>query len=295
MKFALRAFLLPASLALLATASTVGCGNFAVNGLWDREGIDPGPAPGGNGGNDFASGGAGGGGGAGASDGGASTALLPYNDSYSYLCGGNDPLCHAGTDDCTQGGDPHMGGNNDDPDPSALGCQLDAPNGTTIAICGPVGTFGESDPCATAADCSSGLGCAATASGGLCRAYCCGNVEECPKETYCAPVPMANLPTPIPVCTPTTPCELLNDATCPNGQTCAIVRSHGVTSCVDPGPNQLDEPCPCAAGLFCSKVTKSCVKLCHTDGNYDECGNGAECYGGVDDLYPPGYGICIAY
>ena len=33
----------------------------------------------------------------------------------------------------------------------------------------------------------------------------------------------------------------------------------------------------------------------HTDGNADpsECGANGSCYGGVDDVYPPGIGTCV--
>ena len=74
----------------------------------------------------------------------------------------------------------------------------------------------------------------------------------------------ASAPQLIPVCIPVNTCQLLHDDTCLNGQTCAIVRADGTTSCVEPGLGHDGDPCSCAAGFTCSKITNTCLKLCDT-------------------------------
>jgi hypothetical protein len=96
----------------------------------------------------------------------------------------------------------------------------------------------------------------------------------------------------VPVCVPTTNCQLLDDGSCPDGQTCSIVRASGTTSCVDPGQGQLGQACPCAAGLVCAKLTNLCKKLCHIGQDEVDCPNGGTCQGGSMG-YPDGIGICV--
>ena len=144
------------------------------------------------------------------------------------------------------------------------------------------------------AHCANGLGCVTTASGGICRQYCCADVEACPEDSYCAPTMMAEAPIPIPVCTPVQKCSLLDDSSCKNGQVCTIVRDKGTTSCVDPGIGQRGEPCPCAAGYVCAKLTNTCLKLCHIGEDATDCEGGGACQGGVMG-FPSGIGICVGY
>ena len=143
------------------------------------------------------------------------------------------------------------------------------------------------------ADCGVGLACVATASSGLCRPYCCGQVEECPIDTYCAPTAMAESAIEIPVCLPAYKCKVLDEATCPTGQTCTIVRDDGTTSCVEVGEGVRGDACPCAPGHVCSKFTNTCLKLCHIGNDAEDCGAGS-CQGGVM-AYPEGIGICAGY
>jgi hypothetical protein len=178
-------------------------------------------------------------------------------------------------------------------------CQLIPQKDTAIAECAPAGASGEGVVCQNAQDCMPGLGCAATPNGGgVCRSYCCGNAEtDCPAKTYCAPQPMSEdkasaEPVAIPVCIPTTNCQLLNDATCTAGLTCAIVREDGTTSCIPPGQGQLNEPCPCAAGFVCTQLTNACKKLCRNGKDAEDCGGMATCQVGSAG-YPEGYGVCV--
>jgi hypothetical protein len=283
----------PALLGAGMMTSPVACGQFTLiaERFGDKDiGFDPPPAGAGGAGLYRNDGGAGGGN----EGGGTATTSGSGAGSFSHLCGGSAAMCTPGTDDCTPGGDPNMGGGS--PDASKIGCQLSATSSLTEAKCGPVGSFGDGDPCSTVADCQAGLGCVATTEGvSLCRPYCCGDVNECPDDTYCAPEPMAESLVQIPVCIPASNCELLNDATCKNGQTCTIVRDDGTTSCVDPGTGASDEACPCAAGFYCSSSSGVCLELCHTEGDDAECGADGKCQGGVKGPYPVGFGVCVTY
>jgi hypothetical protein len=178
-----------------------------------------------------------------------------------------------------------------------MSCSLAPAIGAAVAACTPAGSFAEGEPCNSADNCASGLGCASTANGGVCRSYCCGDVELCPMNTYCDLQPMAEdtLNTPqlsIPVCVPTTNCELLNDAmTCPAPLTCTIVRADGTTSCVVPGAGVLNDPCPCAAGYVCSKLNNECKKLCHIGQDAVDCDGTGSCLE-VGPGFPAGFGVC---
>jgi hypothetical protein len=185
------------------------------------------------------------------------------------------------------------GGENDAGVPVTLTCKLSPISGAAVAGCTTAGDSVVSNPCQTAGDCGVGLACIATPSGGVCRPYCCGEVEACPLDTYCAPVPMAEAAVKIPVCLPAYKCKPLDDSTCMNGQTCTIVRDDGTTSCVDPGDGSRGDSCPCAAGQVCSKITNTCLKLCHIGNDTADCGAGS-CQGGVMG-YPDGIGICVGY
>ncbi|WP_437277304.1 hypothetical protein WME90_39635 [Sorangium sp. So ce375] len=220
----------------------------------------------------------------------------PYT-RFAHLCG----------DGCTPGGDPiecsSDGGDGAGaglPGAQTLRCQLVLDDGDVIPSCRPVGRYEAGGPCHSSADCAAGLGCvAADGGGGVCRQYCCGNVEGCAAGTYCDERPMAEsavagcAPVPIPVCVPAMNCELLNDSVCPEGLTCTIVREDGTTSCVVPGEGRADERCPCAPGFVCSMLTNQCKQLCRIDSRAQDCGAGAKCQGG-SAIYPAGFGVCVS-
>lgn len=222
----------------------------------------------------------------------------PYT-RFAHLCG----------EGCTPGGDPTECSSSGGADSSSstggtstqtLHCQLTLVDGKATPGCGPVGRFGAGGPCHRGSDCAFGLGCAALdGEGGVCRQYCCGNVESCAPGTYCDERPMAESvvegsdPVPIPVCVPAVNCELLNDSACPAGLTCTIVREDGTTSCVAPGVGRADEVCPCAPGFVCSMLTNQCKQLCRVDGGAQDCGTNAKCQGG-SAVYPAGFGVCVS-
>lgn len=179
-----------------------------------------------------------------------------------------------------------------------LGCQVAGTEASPKSICAPTGPGEDNAACNSASDCKPGKGCVLSAAGvSICRDYCCGDLEDCPKSppdviTYCTPRPMAeDTERKIPVCLPTTPCTVFFDSMCPDDQTCSVVRTDGSTSCVDKGTGTQCEACPCAAGFMCS-TTGTCLKLCHTSGaTPDEC-EGGVCQGGVLNL-PAGVGQCV--
>lgn len=179
-------------------------------------------------------------------------------------------------------------------------CQLVVDDGGTLAPeCNFPGGGAYNDPCTSVTNCGAGLGCAVVGDpsssepAAACRTYCCGDLEECPKDTYCTPQPMVeSTDVAIPVCIPATHCTLLDDSTCLAGQTCTIVRADGTTSCVEPGTAKEGEGCQtglCAPGYTCLKLVNQCKKLCHVDQPAD-CPGGA-CIGGSGE-YPDGFGTC---
>jgi hypothetical protein len=210
------------------------------------------------------------------------------NTSYTELCGGGCMSSESALG-CTVATNPEGA-------PQAS-CQIVPTTNGASAQCLTPGSFHTGEPCTQSSDCASGLGCALTGSSvGTCRPYCCGGVEACPDDTYCAPAPMADdvlseSPLAIPVCMPATECTLLDDTSCGDeGLTCTIVRTDGTTSCVTPGAGLLDEACPCAAGFLCVASFKTCIKLCRTDGN--DCPDDMICQGG-GNTYPDGIGSCV--
>lgn len=183
------------------------------------------------------------------------------------------------------------------PPPSAMACHVEPTSSGPTSMCGPAGTGQAGAACDSSSDCAPGLGCVGTANAGECQPYCCGDPENCPKQTYCTPRPSrddAASPSPmmVPACVPATPCTLLEPQPCAaQGLVCGLVRADGTTSCVPAGTGQLDEPCPCAFGFVCAKSTNKCLKLCHTGQGSTECPGGT-CQGGAGGL-PAGFGVCV--
>ena len=212
---------------------------------------------------------------------------------YTDLCG-DSKTCTPGLGQCLS---PSLDASKD-----VDGCSLVPSEGAVVGSCAPNGDGDVGHPCTAVTDCAAGLGCVTSADGsaaggGACRPYCCQDVEVCPDKTFCTPLPMAddavNAPRlTVPVCVPTTNCQLLDDTSCPAGQTCTIVRASGTTSCVAPGEGQLGGDCPCAAGFVCAKLTGQCKKLCHLGQDEVDCPNGGTCQGGSQG-YPDGIGICV--
>jgi hypothetical protein len=237
---------------------------------------------------------------------------VPKAFDYASLCGegacepGQLATCGASGDGrgggggAAQGGaggaGPQGAGGGGDPD-TEQGCQLVSDGGLATPTCGPVGPGGSEAACQSNADCADGLGCVALDSGaepnavGLCRPYCCGELEACPSGTFCAPQALlADTTSLVPVCRPVEPCALLAEGGCASGTACTVVRADGTTSCAPTGTGGLCDPCPCAEGFVCSLGTNECQQLCRTD-LQTECPGGAICQGG--GALPDGVGVCV--
>ncbi|MFO0553664.1 MAG: hypothetical protein U0271_35100 [Polyangiaceae bacterium] len=190
-----------------------------------------------------------------------------------------------------------------------LGCQVIDDGGAPSAVCAPSGAKVANEVCNTSQDCAPGLGCvlatpitngeggAGPMPGvGICRPYCCGDVEACDAGSFCEPQKLydATNPTPetaleIPVCMPIETCQLF-DTTCPAGESCTVVRSTGETGCAPVGEGQMCDPCPCDDGFYCLTSINQCVKLCDTQA--DQCpGVGGVCQGGGN--LPDPIGVCV--
>lgn len=238
----------------------------------------------------------------------------PHSSNYAELCGQGD--CQPGlpsscarttttaattgvggasTTGTGTGGATSTGTGGASAGPS-YGCQVSADGEHPTSVCAVLGQSELNGPCQSAADCAEGLACVVSPDQmqpmlGLCRPYCCGDWEDCPSQTYCAPRPQAERPDRlVPVCIGVVPCQLLTEGACPEGQMCTVVRADGSTSCVPKGTGELCDDCPCAPGFVCSGEG-FCQKLCHTDAT-DECGAGSICQGGSVG-YPDGIGLCV--
>jgi hypothetical protein len=101
---------------------------------------------------------------------------------------------------------------------------------------------------------------------------------------------------------------LLTAGSCPSGQTCAVVKDDGSTSCVVVGKAVAGEPCEgdgssqtggagdpfhCAAGLTClgAPGSRTCAALCHVDSPTD-CPSGTTCTGSAQLFKDGNIGIC---
>jgi hypothetical protein len=225
--------------------------------------------------------------------GGSSGVLLPPpidqagSSSFMSMCGGG---CMSGDKSisCSLPTGPD--------NPPSTSCQIVPTEGGPVAECLTPGTFQEGEPCEKASNCGASLGCVRMGSDvGVCRAYCCSDIEACAPGTYCTLGAMAedvlnDNPLPIPVCAPATPCTLLDDTTCKGNLTCTLVRKDGTTSCIDPGPGKQGDACPCSAGHVCVLSSGTCRALCHLGGN--DCPSEMFCQGGSEG-FPNGIGVCV--
>ncbi|MEM9694962.1 MAG: hypothetical protein AAGA56_20640 [Myxococcota bacterium] len=224
----------------------------------------------------------------------------PLGFDFSALCGDVTecvPGVETGPGSCDASAAEGGGGaTTTSPDGSDIACQvrIDPMSGSVASSCVPVGE--STEPCIESADCAPGFGCVGTGNG-ICRPYCCGDLEACPADTYCAPQPLAAednesaVPVEIPVCVPQQPCMLLDGATCPEGTVCSIVRETGETSCVEAGEGLEGDPCPCAADHVCSAGENQCFRICDA-ARQGSCGEGYTCQSNSGS-YPAGFGVCI--
>src|SRR5579883_229078 len=99
-------------------------------------------------------------------------------------------------------------------------------------VCTPAGAGGDGATCTRGLDCAPGYECVGD---GTCRHYCCAG--SCGSEgEFCDLQATSDTMLEVPVCMPLRPCGLLDtpsDAgSCSGGETCAVARDNGATSCV---------------------------------------------------------------
>jgi hypothetical protein len=161
--------------------------------------------------------------------------------------------------------------------------------------CTVAGTGAEGAQCQVSTDCAATYECVETP--GQCRHYCCDGNSACDgtyTPSFCDVQPVVSGKFNVPVCVPISHCSLFG--TCPTGETCAVVKDDGTTSCVDVGDAQAGDPCDethCASGLTClgNSGSRTCFKLCHVDTPSD-CPSGTTCSGSAQLFTDPAYGIC---
>jgi hypothetical protein len=178
-----------------------------------------------------------------------------------------------------------------------LACRVqpagDAGDSGVAPACEPAGLGVDGALCANGTDCAAGYECVEN----TCRHYCCAGNTSCSVGDFCDIQPTTEAPgTLVPVCMPVLPCVLLSD-TCPAGQSCAVVRADGTTSCETVGPGQEDAPCDtqhCGAGLVClgSVGSRKCYTLCYTTALATGCSAGQMCTGGLPLFPDPAVGWC---
>jgi len=194
----------------------------------------------------------------------------------------------------------------DEPKPPSppQSCYVHPSGDSVIAECAAVGARGVGDACDDSRDCGFSLACVELDGQPTCRRFSCAVPADCAAQTYyqleplrVAGVTLKNVQ--VPVCVPTTPCELLapDAGTCQkDGRVCAVVGTHGDTTCVVPGTGKLGDACDdpmnaCGEGLVCSKLKNQCLQICHVSMGSMECPGGT-CQGGNRSL-PDGFGICV--
>jgi hypothetical protein len=186
----------------------------------------------------------------------------------------------------------------------SLGCHVTpaepspdtSPGSTSVSpVCLPGGQGVDGFPCKGPDDCAPAYECVG-ATTPTCQRYCCGGNDACVSLQFCDIQPTALSPaTKVPVCMPMQPCTLLDNLSCPSGETCAVVRDDGSTSCVAIGEAVRGQSCEtdhCASGLVClgTPGTRSCYTLCHT--SKTECSSPQKCQGGLPLFPDPDVGIC---
>jgi hypothetical protein len=182
-------------------------------------------------------------------------------------------------------------------------CQVNSDDsGSPVRGCGRAGPGDVNAPCASSGDCRATLACVGDKGAGRCLPYCCSaKSTRCGAGTYCGKGPLLELGSThaalkVPVCLPADHCQLLEPYPCTGSScvcdattACTIVRGDGTTSCVEPGGSKAGEPCPCAAGYFCSSAIGLCVQICDT-ADQNACASG-KCQATAG--FPDGYGLCI--
>ncbi len=183
--------------------------------------------------------------------------------------------------------------------PASDACHIrnDPTTGAAETYCVPSAHRPIGAPCATAADCASGVPCVwqvVERPPGFCMPLCCPG-ESCPSGMHCEPLSI-DLPdggtTPLPragFCSwNASRCDLIGQTGCPRGLACYAAP---LGTCLPPGHLPAGAPCEalgdCAPRLSCiaeESGDRICRHLCYFD---RDCGAGQHC-----ERPPGGVGIC---
>lgn len=189
------------------------------------------------------------------------------------------------------------------PGDTALACRLlpavgaNTASGVVQPVCAPAGPGGDGSWCKTSSECAAGYDCVGA---GTCQHYCCAGNVECVTDEFCDIQPTTQLTgVRVPVCMPIQPaggCTLLATTSCPEAQTCSVVREDGATSCVAIGAQKAGEACEtahCAADLVClgTPGERTCFELCST-ATAAQCSVSQKCKGGLPLFQDNSIGIC---
>jgi hypothetical protein len=196
--------------------------------------------------------------------------------------------------------------------PPLSACHVVHSSGATSQACSASGPGGDGAQCQTGTDCQPSFEC--VGSPGRCRHYCCNGDKSCNSpgpQAFCdvqaiaswdfdASTDAAAGPTYlVPVCMPVSKCGLLQPKQCPDGQTCALVKDDGSTSCVAIGPAKAGESCDvnhCEEGLTCLGSGPSgriCYQLCRVDPTQpNPCPAMQTCTSSSQIFTDPSYGLC---
>ncbi len=146
-------------------------------------------------------------------------------------------------------------------------------------VCAVAGAGGDGAQCQSSADCAESFEC--VGSPGQCRHYCCNGNAACDAAsdqttgtTFCDVQTTTDGSLSVPICAPVRSCTPLligtGAGTCPDGETCAVVKDDGTTSCVAIGPVGIGGDCDvlhCRAELTCLGTigSRTCFELCEVD------------------------------
>jgi hypothetical protein len=174
---------------------------------------------------------------------------------------------------------------------SMLACRIVSVQGVPTPTCEAAGKGTDGADCSSSEMCAAGYDCVGA---GHCQHYCCDGL--CGKGMFCDIQPLVTSPsTKVPACVPVVSCKLLEHQ-CPSGETCAVVRADGATSCVPVGDAKVGDSCDeshCDEGLVCmgSPGARRCWQLCRISAP-TTCGDAQGCKGGLPFFQDPDVGIC---
>lgn len=197
------------------------------------------------------------------------------------------------------GPDVAIGTDSEPLEPSGVACRVRASDDGPVRVCALAGAGQENDPCTRGADCAAGFACVSEGEAGLCRPYCCKTGPElCDAGQFCAERTLFGTDLEVAVCARADNCSLSQQYPCPEGQecqcpegtACLVVRRDGTTTCAVPGRGKAGEECPCDWGHVCSQASGTCLRLCETVLDTDQC-DGGVCQ--AADALPETWGVCI--